>query len=95
MCERITPACAGKSAGKSTLMVKWMGSPPLARGKVFIGYNRCLLMRITPACAGKSYLILVLVSAITDHPRLRGEKFLRRKKITRILGSPPLARGKA
>ena len=52
-----------------------MGSPPLARGKVYIQSS-------SGWCTW-------------DHPRLRGEKFLKKMMICMHIGSPPLARGKA
>ena len=50
--------------------------------------------RITPACAGKSRAISAFPSAIQDHPRVCGEKFVEVAKIFHDLGSPPRVRGK-
>ena len=71
------------------------GSPPLARGKDVLQRRDDPIQRITPACAGKRYPVCFPGRDRQDHPRLRGEKcseFLITKK---LLGSPPLARGKA
>ncbi len=50
------------------------GSPPLARGKVFVVILILYSVRITPACAGKSWTLRCSKAFIRDHPRLRGEK---------------------
>ena len=69
------------------------GSPPLARGtaaKTFILQHS---FRITPACAGNRSSTGVSHPVVRDHPRLRGEQYTALPPATRILGSPPLARG--
>ena len=72
----------------------FLGSPPLARGKV--RSCECLVtsMRITPACAGKRICVNSSGYGEEDHPRLRGEKPALRTKVASCSGSPPLARGK-
>ena len=50
---------------------------------------------IIPACAGKSTLQQQLIAHFKDHPRLRGEKPYARQHKYPLLGSSPLARGKA
>ena len=71
------------------------GSPPLTRGK---GADlRQVLLRpgITPAYAGKRPFSASRCRGFWDHPRLRGEKALRRRRFHPGAGSPPLTRGKA
>ena len=73
--------------------IGFMGSPPLARGtEKLLLYNR-LYSRITPACAGNSCRGAADADKIRDHPRLRGEQFVRHFYLLSIMGSPPLARG--
>ena len=73
---------------------KPIGSPPLARGKLVdesFSFNK---KRITPACAGKTDPLIVAEPASRDHPRLRGENYVRKDYSDDLPGSPPLARGK-
>ena len=69
------------------------GSPPLARGTVSTCIEDLDEVRITPACAGNSSCIILAVLPLRDHPRLRGEQQYLAILITRLIGSPPLARG--
>ena len=70
------------------------GSPPLTRGKVAMICCNPKLDGITPAYAGKRPSSPLRAMSSRDHPRLRGEKFLRRFFDVLLLGSPPLTRGK-
>ena len=65
------------------------------RGKDNRHNLKCRFSRITPACAGKSCFSIHFAVFVRDHPRLRGEKVTHYLSKCRILGSPPLARGKA
>ena len=69
------------------------GSPPLARGTVARGRGKNKKRGITPACAGNSKALALCARITGDHPRLRGEQYTALPLATRILGSPPLARG--
>ena len=71
-----------------------LGSPPLARGKGIVVVPLVYGIGITPACAGKSCIAAYWNLRSRDHPRLRGEKLLRRLRRLSTVGSPPLARGK-
>ena len=73
---------------------RYLGSPPLTRGKVPISNLSLFCAGITPAYAGKRFSGNLFLFALQDHPRLRGEKrfFRRPEKIAK--GSPPLTRGK-
>ena len=64
------------------------------RGKVFSAAWDTIKGGITPAYAGKSILGSSFPSPYEDHPRLCGEKFLRRCSTDKHLGSPPPMRGK-
>ena len=69
------------------------GSPPLARGTEMLSKTLYATARITPACAGNSKRFFCVNHRIWDHPRLRGEQFLRPLTLFGPKGSPPLARG--
>ena len=73
--------------------IRYLGSPPLARG-TGARRNRYLRSgRITPACAGNSVFLQYSHPLTPDHPRLRGEQIMACLLTTRKQGSPPLARG--
>ena len=65
------------------------------RGKGFAGSQLCFHVGITPAYAGKSRQIPTHRSHCQDHPRLCGEKVLKRNAYGYRNGSPPPMRGKA
>ena len=50
--------------------------------------------RITPACAGKTTAFSLQPETTEDHPRLRGENVFFTCSVSKMGGSPPLARGK-
>ncbi len=56
------------------------GSPPHVRGKEIRFTRRNYENRITPACAGKRLLPCLLQMRPWDHPRMCGEKRLKRSK---------------
>ena len=92
--ERITPACAGKTA-ESVLKMVYKRDHPRMRGEdLGIPADSRVGTRITPACAGKTTRYAHLKKFMTDHPRMRGEdspycRFGREES-----GSPPHARGR-
>ena len=49
--------------------------------------------RITPAYAGNTCFSSILLRLLWDHPRIRGEHFLRPSFTSHITGSPPHTRG--
>ena len=65
------------------------------RGKALSTSASCSAMRITPAYAGKSELEPKRRKSPKDHPRLCGEKLIRKRLTIMSLGSPPPMRGKA
>ena len=69
------------------------GSPPLARGILFLGMAFKGEIGITPACAGNTLIRERSCFANRDHPRLRGEYQGHRDRRRNFQGSPPLARG--
>ena len=64
------------------------------RGKVLLLTFQPIVCRITPAYAGKSLACVIYSTALTDHPRLCGEKSQIPLKNSPIPGSPPPMRGK-
>ena len=71
-----------------------MGSPPPTRGKVTVWLFSQTNDRITPAYAGKSCLSRLHLPPPSDHPRLRGEKWIDASMAFALQGSPPPTRGK-
>ncbi len=90
----ITPAYAGKRKEFFALWHLMMGSPPPMRGKGFKSSVDAGKYRITPAYAGKRKSRIVLCKKVRDHPRLCGEKILKKDGHEREIGSPPPMRGK-
>ena len=64
------------------------------RGKGFSAFEFYVDFGITPAYAGKSYNPRQVLSALRDHPRLCGEKFVAPPRNPNSKGSPPPMRGK-
>ena len=87
------PRLRGEQLVEAPSFGKDIGSPPLARGTVYISSKIHSRIGITPACAGNSKPSLTFSRFIGDHPRLRGEQCLQRLQHLHVLGSPPLARG--
>ena len=69
------------------------GSPPLARGIQDFTGEMYKKTGITPACAGNTFAHFLFGSRCWDHPRLRGEYLPVSVYPSKVLGSPPLARG--
>ena len=70
-----------------------VGSPPLARGILYVVGLNVTLEGITPACAGNTGWKRTHRTHYQDHPRLRGEYYLSDYLRLQKQGSPPLARG--
>ena len=64
----------GEKFWKNSFAQSTKGSPPHARGKVFLRPHRFHNVRITPACAGKREKDIPRNGEDWDHPRMRGEK---------------------
>ena len=71
------------------------GSPPRGRGKVTDKRLIDAMEGITPAWAGKSPTYSGCVLLARDHPRVGGEKGVRKSAGFAAYGSPPHGRGKA
>lgn len=68
--------------------------PPRGRGKAFSVLRRQFRFRITPAWAGKRFPYRLLSVPDRDHPRMGGEKFVKKSPYQPAAGSPPHGRGK-
>ena len=88
------PRLRGEKFSIRTFNLCLMGSPPLTRGKVLFGTSFPQWLGITPAYAGKRHLGSFVDLLSKDHPRLRGEKWLKLLTWKIVVGSPPLTRGK-
>ena len=88
------PRVRGEKAFGYIIFRCYPGSPPRARGKVVRLLRSKMKQGITPACAGKSRKCISEISVTQDHPRVRGEKWSRRRPGSSVPGSPPRARGK-
>ena len=73
--------------------MRYLGSPPLARGTDSGHHRREQRPGITPACAGNRNMPGAKSPWRKDHPRLRGEQLSRDLSVPQSRGSPPLARG--
>ena len=69
-----------------------LGSPPLARERLYFHQRLSIRCGITPACAGKTYMVLKYNHLRWDHPRLRGKDGMLQNNSYPWMGSPPLAR---
>ena len=88
------PRSRGENADEKLIVPKLQGSPPLTRGKLFHTVNINVETGITPAHAGKTFSHRVIMYALGDHPRSRGENEAGRAFGRFLRGSPPLTRGK-
>ena len=94
LCGITSPRLRGEKRAPQNLSQTQRGSPPLTRGKGRGVPTWLTKRRITPAYAGKSHAATRKRHMTEDHPRLRGEKAFFCFTMPRILGSPPLTRGK-
>ncbi len=95
MYDRDHPRVCGEKQKWALLCRFGRGSPPRMRGKALSTPKKNTVSRITPAYAGKSKRSGALSRGQKDHPRVCGEKKIRRSRFAAPLGSPPRMRGKA
>ena len=88
------PRSRGENPVGGVLVVSFLGSSPLTRGK----RTRCprphVASGLIPAHAGKTRRRLCRDVQARAHPRSRGENLARLESIHRTVGSSPLTRGK-
>ena len=70
-----------------------VGSSPHARGPLARSLRSCPSAWIIPACAGSTERILSPLTALQDHPRMRGVHLLSPSRLICQVGSSPHARG--
>ena len=87
------PRSRGEHADSRLLYSWYTGSPPLARGTHRRFAWRVGTGRLTPARAGNTSLIKCRWLTPAAHPRSRGEHQACSLRASRLIGSPPLARG--
>ena len=88
------PRVGGEKRMVNAYLAGMKGSPPRGRGKDDIENLNDFLIRITPAWAGKSIFGGTFHGLFEDHPRVGGEKFIRKIAFFSGKGSPPRGRGK-
>ena len=91
--RRDHPRLRGEQKLVDSATIASLGSPPLARGTAVAAADDGRAVGITPACAGNSPPDERGLVVAEDHPRLRGEQLSSFRNRSRLLGSPPLARG--
>ena len=69
------------------------GSSPRVRGTRTPFDLECIELRFIPACAGNAWSKPVKASSIPVHPRVCGERLIRRCKLPGDFGSSPRVRG--
>ena len=67
------PRLRGEYRVELSIRLELTGSPPLARGILWLILLSCQQSRITPACAGNTSTFSGNIWLSRDHPRLRGE----------------------
>ena len=87
------PRIRGEHIKSGFSMVKDGGSSPHTRGAPHRVGGDEVGDGIIPAYAGSTAVLSPGISSSWDHPRIRGEHFTRRSKITLIVGSSPHTRG--
>ena len=90
--RRDHPRLRGNNIAKTLGVSYSSGSPPLAREQHNSSNPLFSAPRITPACAGTTHRDIRPSGTSWDHPRLRGNNYLRAKLEVTQGGSPPLAR---
>ena len=88
------PRSCGEKQNIDPPSVKFIGSPPLMRGKALDENSDCHATRITPAHVGKRWGTDWKTFLVKDHPRSCGEKRFSLNVNAHKAGSPPLMRGK-
>ena len=91
--RRSIPACAGNTKKSNASPGCTIGPSPPARGTLHLPHAAGRLARSIPACAGNTSLTVAHISAMTVHPRLRGEHLAGRSPRGRDGGPSPPARG--
>ena len=92
--QRAHPRSRGENQGQKSSGENVLGSSPLTRGKPHGSSSTQPHPRLIPAHAGKTLTDLERLSAMTAHPRSRGENAVAAIRAPNVGGSSPLTRGK-
>ena len=92
--DRITPACAGKSAGIGYLLGIHEDHPRVCGEKCFPLSDQQRFEGSPPRVRGKGYRLFYHFWCFGDHPRVCGEKLQEVQNDCKRGGSPPRVRGK-
>ena len=88
------PRSRGEDAGRRYPRAGLSGTPPLARGRLYIYGEPALARGNTPARAGKTRSSSLVFDTTWEHPRSRGEDLRAQLAGRSEAGTPPLARGR-
>ena len=91
--NRDHPRMRGEYIDNRTNEICIRGSPPHARGILYLSFSGTLSRGITPACAGNTPATAPQQKPSRDHPRMRGEYSAIKRMPEEDQGSPPHARG--
>ena len=89
----IIPALAGNTRFRSEIARIRDGSSPLSRGIRIVDNSVWRTYRIIPALAGNTWENSGRVLSTEDHPRSRGEYYMKNRAVETARGSSPLSRG--
>ena len=89
----VHPHSRGDSAAHNSLILAWLGSPPLAWGQHVGPAGVVAVDRFTPTRVGTAYMPLTAGCSITVHPHSRGDSPTPPMPAPGATGSPPLAWG--
>ena len=87
------PRMRGEHGGGGVPLPHHLGSSPHARGALRRVRGPVAVLRIIPACAGSTRFTHSATFTSRDHPRMRGEHWTPRPRLTETRGSSPHARG--
>ena len=91
--DTVHPRMCGERLTILQLKLDYLGSSPHVRGTHSQRCPRPSLRRFIPACAGNAGTYTVTMSADKVHPRMCGERAMRRSSLTITSGSSPHVRG--
>ena len=87
------PRVRGDHHGRGRQSQRRRGTPPRARGSLWLRPGLDLADRNTPACAGITGCVAVSAAGGEEHPRVRGDHRTVGSAGAAIHGTPPRARG--
>ena len=88
------PRVRGDDHVRRSLLILLTGTPPRVRGRRMDADALAPRVRNTPACAGTTVGVSPRCSPTGEHPRVRGDDNSLIRTSSRIIGTPPRARGR-